>query len=143
MIKTTSIPRSKLPFFSKEEIDLIYHQEQLSEFIGLPFAIENIQQQINSKKKLFTNRQRLTLAKVLEDNYATLPENKLACAQIELLKEEKTFTVTTGHQLCLYGGPLYFFIKISAQKEKILCDVLFILLNIKFILFYVVRARIS
>ena len=112
MIKTTSIPRSNLPFFSKEEIDLIYHQEQLSEFIGLPFAIENIQQQINSKKKLFTNKQRLTLAKVLEDNYATLPENKLACAQIELLQEEKTFTVTTGHQLCLYGGPLYFFIKI-------------------------------
>ena len=93
MIKTTSIPRSKLPFFSKEEIDLIYHQEQLSEFIGLPFAIENIQQQINSKKKLFTNRQRLTLAKVFEDNYATLPENKLACAQIELLKEEKTFKI--------------------------------------------------
>ena len=41
-----------------------------------------------------------------------LPENALALKQIALLKEENTYTVTTGHQLCLYGGPLYFFIKI-------------------------------
>ena len=112
MIKTTSIPRSKLPFFSKEEIDLIYHQEKLSKFIGLPFAIENFEKQIKAKKKLFTSEQRNTIARVLEDNYEKLSENEFALAQIALLKEENTYTVTTGHQLCLYGGPLYFFIKI-------------------------------
>ena len=112
MIKTTSIPRSKLPFFSKEEIDLIYHQDQLSEFIGLPFAIENFEKQINTKKKLFTNEQRNRIANVLEDNYEKLSGNEMAQAQISLLREENTYTVTTGHQLCLYGGPLYFFIKI-------------------------------
>ena len=112
MIKTTSIPRSKLPFFSQEEIDLIYHQEKLSEFIGLKFAIENFEKQIKTKKKLFTSEQRNTIASVLEGNYEKLPENALALKQIALLKEENTYTVTTGHQLCLYGGPLYFFIKI-------------------------------
>ena len=112
MIKTTSIPRSKLPFFSQEEIDLIYHQKKLSEFIGLTFAIENFEKQIKTKKKLFTIEQRNTIASVLEGNYEKLPENALALKQIALLKEENTYTVTTGHQLCLYGGPLYFFIKI-------------------------------
>tara|TARA_B100001287_G_C22685414_1_gene533119 strand:- start:2368 stop:3966 length:1599 start_codon:yes stop_codon:yes gene_type:complete len=112
MIKTTSIPRSKLPFFSKEDIDLIYHQDKLSQFIGLPFAIENFEKQIKTKKKLFTTQQRNTIARVLDDNYKKLSGNELALKQISLLKEENTYTVTTGHQLCLYGGPLYFFIKI-------------------------------
>ena len=112
MIKTSSIPRSKLPFFSQEDIDLIYHQDRLSDFIGLPFAIENFEEQIKTKKKLFTNEQRNRIANVLEDNYEKLSGNELALAQISLLKEENTYTVTTGHQLCLFGGPLYFFIKI-------------------------------
>jgi bacillithiol biosynthesis cysteine-adding enzyme BshC len=33
-------------------------------------------------------------------------------ANIELLSNEKTFTITTGHQLCLFTGPLYFIYKI-------------------------------
>ena len=31
---------------------------------------------------------------------------------IFLLKEINTYTITTGHQLCLFGGPLYFLYKI-------------------------------
>lgn len=31
---------------------------------------------------------------------------------INLLKNENTFTITTGHQLCLFTGPLYFITKI-------------------------------
>ena len=122
MMKTTSIPRSKLPFFSKEEIDLIYKQEQLSEFIGLPFALENFEKQLNTKQKSFSDEQRLVLADTLEENYASLPKNKLANAQIKLLKNKNTYTITTGHQLCLYGGPLYFFLKIIHTIR--LCEVL-------------------
>ena len=101
MMKTTSIPRSKLPFFSQEEIDLIYKQEKLSEFIGLPFALENFEKQINAKQKFFRDEQRLILANTLEENYASLPENKLASAQIKLLKHKNTFTITC----LLYTSP--------------------------------------
>ena len=31
---------------------------------------------------------------------------------IDLLKHKQSFTVTTGHQLCLFTGPLYFIYKI-------------------------------
>jgi bacillithiol biosynthesis cysteine-adding enzyme BshC len=33
-------------------------------------------------------------------------------SQIDSLKNENTFTVTTGHQLCVAGGPLYYIFKI-------------------------------
>ena len=112
MIKTTSIPRSKLPIFSTEEMDLIYNQEELSEFIGLPFDVANFKKQIEKKEKFFSHEQRQMLADTLEENYKELPRKKLAQAQIKLLKEKNTYTITTGHQLCLYGGPLYFFLKI-------------------------------
>lgn len=41
-------------------------------------------------------------------NYA----NALTLHQIDSLMDENVVTVTTGHQLCLYGGPLFFFYKI-------------------------------
>src|SRR5690606_31940934 len=38
--------------------------------------------------------------------------SEFSIKNIELLKSEKTFTVTTGHQLCLFTGPSYFIYKI-------------------------------
>ncbi len=43
--------------------------------------------------------------------------NKIALSSesqknIELLKENNSYTVCTGHQLCIYGGPAYFYSKI-------------------------------
>lgn len=35
-------------------------------------------------------------------------------ARLAELLNEDTFTVTTGHQLCLFGGPAYFFYKIAS-----------------------------
>ncbi len=40
-------------------------------------------------------------------NTTTLSKNN-----IDLLKQTNTYTVTTGHQLCLFTGPLYFIYKI-------------------------------
>lgn len=43
--------------------------------------------------------------------------NPAVSSNLELLSQENTFTVTTGHQLCLFTGPLYFIYKIlSAIK---------------------------
>ena len=41
-----------------------------------------------------------------------LSNNKKQLDQIKRLSDKNTFTVTTGHQLNLFTGPLYFFYKI-------------------------------
>jgi len=56
---------------------------------------------------------RTLLAEVLTEqskrvkNTSTVSNNN-----IQLLLKENTFTITTGHQLCLFTGPLYFIYKI-------------------------------
>lgn len=44
---------------------------------------------------------------------AHLPEATAVHANIDALADPGTFTVTTGHQLCLLGGPMYTIYKIS------------------------------
>jgi len=44
--------------------------------------------------------------------YGKTPISKATLGNIDLLKHENTFTVTTGHQLNLFTGPLYFLYKI-------------------------------
>ncbi|TDA74551.1 bacillithiol biosynthesis BshC, partial [Halomonas marinisediminis] len=46
--------------------------------------------------------------------------SELTQKNIQLLKEENTFTVTTGHQLNLFTGPLYFLYKIVSTIN--LCE---------------------
>src|SRR5690606_27481839 len=53
------------------------------------------------------------LVAALKAQYGDLIASSPAVAQnIELLKNSNTFTVTTGHQLNIFTGPLYFIFKI-------------------------------
>ncbi|MEY3678671.1 MAG: bacillithiol biosynthesis cysteine-adding enzyme BshC [Bacteroidota bacterium] len=64
-------------------------------------------------KKVNANRQ--VLVKVLREQYAGM-QSPLAASvsqQIDLLSQENTFTISTGHQLNLFTGPLYFIYKIA------------------------------
>ena len=42
------------------------------------------------------------------------PISEATYTNIELLKSEKTYTITTGHQLNLFTGPAYFLYKIAS-----------------------------
>lgn len=46
-----------------------------------------------------------------------LPGAEAVLANIELLRDERTFTVTTGHQVCLLGGPLFTLFKIASTVK--------------------------
>lgn len=50
---------------------------------------------------------RALLVETLRNQNAGLPNHEKVMQQIALLTDENTFTVTTGHQLCLGTGPLY------------------------------------
>src|SRR5690606_3498512 len=56
---------------------------------------------------------RKMLVKSLRQQYGDLLSDQAAvAANVEALADERTFTVTTGHQLNVFTGPLYFIFKI-------------------------------
>lgn len=97
--------------FSDTFVDYITGQDTLKEFYHQLPLPENFDQQI-ALKESFPQARRQTLHQVLTQQYQhidTAPK-----AQIDALLDANTFTVTTGHQLNLFTGPLYFVYKIAA-----------------------------
>ena len=70
------------------------------------------EQQIAIKRKSYTATQRALLAQVLHEKYKDFSVSEKVKGNLELLQNVNTFSVTTGHQLCLMTGPLYFIYKI-------------------------------
>ncbi|MCX6196657.1 MAG: bacillithiol biosynthesis BshC [Flavobacteriia bacterium] len=70
--------------------------------------------------KVNTNYRRELLVKVLQKNYATIEGNQISLKNISALKNENCFTITTGHQLSLLTGPIYFIYKILHVIKQ--CD---------------------
>jgi bacillithiol synthase len=64
------------------------------------------------KENPYAGLDRGQLAEVLLSQCASTNASQLTLANIEKLKRENTFCITTGHQLCLFTGPLYFVYKI-------------------------------
>lgn len=87
-------------------------------------TVENFAHQIIEKQKNYTFN-RSTLVSEITKQYQTIPTSVTTQKNIQSLLNTTTFTVTTGHQLNLFTGPLYFWYKIistinltSSLKEK-------------------------
>ena len=96
----------------KITLDYINAEESLKSFYYKKNNIENYLDQIKEKNKLYNHNFREVLKKELLNQYRNLSNNKKQLDQIKRLSDKNTFTVTTGHQLNLFTGPLYFFYKI-------------------------------
>jgi bacillithiol biosynthesis cysteine-adding enzyme BshC len=97
--------------FSGTFIDYISGQSALKEFYHQLPHIENFEQQINLKKSFSANTRKV-LHEALTQQYKNIASPPQT--QIDTLLNANTFTVTTGHQLNLATGPLYFVYKIAA-----------------------------
>lgn len=98
---------------SKIMCDLFEDDGRLQSFIENPPKLENFYLQLEQKRINFSNPKRKVLVNSLKKQYANLVQEKsLVYENIERLSEENTFTITTGHQLNLMTGPLYFIYKI-------------------------------
>ena len=111
-METLHFNREKTGLFTNISNQLSYNQIGLSKYIQSPFSKENFQKQIELKSKSITKSQREILFNVLTEKYKLVAENEKVTSNIELLKLENTFTITTGHQLSLFTGPIYFIYKI-------------------------------
>lgn len=110
--------------FSNLFLDYVHHKTHLQSFISENFDLKSFSNQINSK--IFSNEKRVILFDCLNEQYenASIIKNKKTENNIKLLLDSKTFTITTGHQICLMTGPIYFIFKIIttinlAKKLKI------------------------
>jgi len=74
--------------------------------------LKNFKDQIEEKQNSFKNEARTILVEVLKKQYQNVNFSSLTKQNIESLKQDNTFTITTGHQLNLFTGPLYFLYKI-------------------------------
>jgi len=96
------------PFF----LDYISSKETLRPFYNRFPQIENFQEQINEKQRSFPADNRTVLVQMLRAQYEGYKIAPVLDQQISALSDAKTFTVTTGHQLNIFTGPLYFIFKI-------------------------------
>lgn len=110
-MKVETINLAQTSAFSSFFIDYLEDKKELRPFYGLRPEIEHFDQQI--KKKNFSSDKRNVLVKSLRNQYGDLPISQKVNANIDLLQQENTFTVTTGHQLNIFTGPLYFIYKIA------------------------------
>ena len=106
-------------FFSQTVSDYINDLPELRPFYGFRPDMEGFAAILKNKKVI---GDRNLLADVLTGQYHAisqlLTDNfELVQANIELLRSANTYTITTGHQLNIFAGPLYFIYKIvSAIK---------------------------
>lgn len=67
------------------------------------------------EKNKFEYLNRPVLVKTLQTQAKLAANTSLASlANIQLLEKNNVYTITTGHQLCLFTGPLYFIYKIAS-----------------------------
>lgn len=70
-------------------------------------------------KKQFSLDKRNTLVQVLTEQFTDLTKTEIVENNILSLGNQNTYTVTTGHQLCLFTGPLYFIHKIISTIKLV------------------------
>lgn len=109
---TDCISYQESGYFSKLIVDYLDEKSELKPFYNRFPKIENFKYQIAEKQQNFPEANRKVLAAELEKQYLNFDISEATQKNIQLLHSKNTFTITTGHQLNLFTGPLYFIYKI-------------------------------
>src|ERR1700688_3866124 len=113
-MEASCISYKETGYFSQTVIDYLEDAPALRSFYKYRPDINGFTELLKSKK-VIANRD--VLNNVLSEQYAksiqhTKYNSQLVHDNISLLKSENTYTITTGHQLNIFAGPLYFIYKI-------------------------------
>jgi bacillithiol biosynthesis cysteine-adding enzyme BshC len=106
-MKKEVVPIHEINGFSPLLLDYLTNKPELKPFFGQSPVLESFENQIKLKSN-FSETNRKTLVKVLTEQYEKVGYRE----GIQLLAQSNTFTVTTGHQLNIFTGPLYVIYKI-------------------------------
>ncbi|WP_374959899.1 bacillithiol biosynthesis BshC, partial [Gilvibacter sp.] len=108
------VPYSKTGFFSKTVCDYLAQEESIRPFYNRFPSLDSLGAQIAEKEQsqACSPEWRKKLADNLLAAYGSVAISEATQHNIELLAATNSFTITTGHQLNLFTGPLYFLYKI-------------------------------
>ncbi len=112
------ITYKKTNYFSETVTDYLSQDEKLKPFYNNFPTLKNFKKQIDLKQNVISakaeilKQSRKILVKTLTTQYKNLKTSNKTKENINSLLKENTFTITTGHQLNLFTGPLYFLYKI-------------------------------
>ncbi|RIW16329.1 bacillithiol biosynthesis cysteine-adding enzyme BshC [Algoriphagus lacus] len=109
-MKKHCVDLNKTGQFSRFFLDYIEGKEELRPFYSHLPKLESFGQAIAAKN--FPLENRAILNQALLDQYSGVELSESVTNNLQSLLSENTFTVTTGHQLNLFTGPLYFIYKI-------------------------------
>ena len=109
---TDCISYQKSGYFAKLIVDYLDEKPELKSMYNRFPTLENFKSQLEEKAQNYPAENRKCLVSALENQYNGFQVSEATKAAISLLSDTKTFTVTTGHQLNLFTGPLYFLYKI-------------------------------
>lgn len=108
----TTIPFQKTGYFLKIICDYIDQKDTITPFYNNYPDLNGFKKQLKEKRLSVRAESRTILVESLKNQYKNLNTSNKVKANIQLLQKDNTFTVTTGHQLNLFTGPLYFLYKI-------------------------------
>ncbi len=111
-MKKFGISYSKTGYFSNIVCDYIDNKKSLNYFFNSLPSYKNIYDQTALKGKDFSIEFRKTLVNSIKNQYLGIDLSKEVKINLDLLSSKSTFTITTGHQLNIMTGPLYFIYKI-------------------------------
>jgi len=113
-ITYSTIPFQKTGYFTKTMCDYLDKKDTIVPFCNNFPNLDGFEKQIEEKRLSFqqTQETRNVLVESLQNQYKNATTSDKVTKNIQLLEKENTFTVTTGHQLNLFTGPLYFLYKI-------------------------------
>lgn len=101
--------------FSPLVLDYLAGAPHLTPFYHRPPTLAALGEQLTEKAASYSAAQRATLATEVRRQYLdrlATPVHPAVVRNLDALAASDTFTVTTGHQLSLLTGPLYFIYKI-------------------------------
>ncbi|MCB0755473.1 MAG: bacillithiol biosynthesis cysteine-adding enzyme BshC [Flavobacteriales bacterium] len=97
--------------FNRLILDYLNQNPDLEEFYGFAHELENYPKKIEERNRFPFHRD--LLADSLIAQYKSIGGATVQVLKnIESLRDSNTYTVTTGHQLNIFTGPLYFIYKI-------------------------------
>jgi hypothetical protein len=112
---STNIPITITGLIPAITKDYLEQKDVLKSFYKYAPTIDSFGEAIKNKHFTSENRNVLVEALLEQNKNAGIEfsESDSTFLNIQSLKNHNTFTVTTGHQLALFTGPLYFIYKIS------------------------------